>query len=95
MFGASRSVAGSHLINLRRQRSSFKGTHNLVVAPPADHYKPHKASPTSGASTVREASSVKEASTVWEYVIPNFAKFEFWKGNGQEDKNSHGNVRNS
>jgi len=95
MFGASRSVAGSHLINLRRQRSPCKGTHSLVVAPPANHSKPQTVSATREAPTIREASYVREASSVWQYVIPNFAKFEFWKRNGQEGSNSRKNVRNS
>ena len=59
MFGASRGIAGSHLINLRRQRASIKSTHSLDVNSPEEYSIPNL------------------VSSVREYVIPNFAHFEF------------------
>ena len=59
MFGASRSVAGSHLINLRRQRASFKSRGSVTSNSP-DEYP-----------------NTNNFSDVKQYVIPNFARFEF------------------
>ena len=59
MFGASRGIAGSHLINLRRQRASIKSTHSLDV------------------NASEEYTIANLVSSVREYVIPNFAHFEF------------------
>jgi hypothetical protein len=44
MFGAGRSVAGSHLINLRRQRASSKSTQTITEFPPGEHGNSNPAS---------------------------------------------------
>ena len=63
MFGASRSVAGSHLINLRRKRSSFKSRDSVISSSPDDH--------------TNHDSNIKDQTEKRHYVIPNFARFEF------------------
>ena len=67
MFGASRSVAGSHLINLRRQRASFNNTSTIAQCPTEEHRNPYP------------------PSNLKQYVIPNFALFEFLTTNEQHD----------
>ena len=61
MLGAGRSVAGSHLINLRRKRASFKhkSRDSVATSPPDEH------------------SNLTPCSDTKQYVIPNFARFEF------------------
>ena len=59
MFGASRSVAGSHLINLRRQRASLKSRDSVM------------------SSTLDDHTNIKDHSETRQYIIPNFARFEF------------------
>ena len=66
MFGASRSVAGSLLINLRRQKAEQKA---------------------------KEQSNPYPASNVKQYVIPNFALFEFLTANEQQDNNPQVSIK--
>ena len=69
MFGAGRGVAGSHLINLRRKRASFKSRESVARSPPDEH------------------SNVTTCSDTKQYVIPNFALFEFSPKNNQPTEN--------
>ena len=64
MFGASRGIAGSHLINLRRQNCSKKAIQAST-------------SSLDSTSTADYTTNPNTTSITNKYVIPNFAVFEF------------------